>query len=92
MMSPYQRAKIVVKWLLDSNSEKLGSRQCDNYFENVDGEKVVKSILKILNAEYNINSFEQLPLLSQRYACRSWWIDDIYKEPNREFAFGIALF
>lgn len=76
MMSPYQRAKIVVRWMLEYNDDRLISRQCDNYFENGDGEKVVVQILKILSGKYGINSFEQLPVLSQRYACRNWWTDD----------------
>lgn len=90
-MSPYRRAKILVKWLLDCNSEKLGSRQCDNYFENGDGEKVVRELIKLL-AEQGINSFEELPYTAQRFACRNWWTDNIYKLPAPETVYGIALF
>lgn len=89
-MSPQRRAKVITHWLMESNSEKLGSRQCDNYLENFDGEKVVREIVRQLKAK-GISHFEELPANSQRYACRNWWDDKYYNIPE-DNAFGIPLF
>lgn len=90
-MTPKQRAQIVANWLINENADKLGSRQCDYYFEQFDGEKVVREIITILAAK-GIHSFEQLPKRSQRYAGRDWWTNPEYKAPDPETVLGLSLF
>lgn len=82
MLSIKRRANIIANWLLEGKSEKLGSRQCDNYFEEGDGLFVVRELLQVLAAA-GVESFIQLPLTSQRYACRDWWTKEEYQpEPQ----------
>ena len=82
MLSIKRRANIIANWLLEGKSEKLGSRQCDNYFEEGDGLFVVRELLQVLGAA-GVMTFTQLPLSSQRYACREWWTSEQYQvEPQ----------
>lgn len=91
MLSPKRRAQIVFNWFMTNNTEKLESRQHDNYFENGDGEKVVRELLKIF-AEKGFTSYELLPERFKRYIPAKWWTAECYQEPDPETVFGIPLF
>lgn len=91
MFTTSHRAKLITNWLLTSNLKKLSSRECDNYLESRDGQELVKEIIENLSLNH-VNSFIQLPIASQHYACKSWWTNTDYSKPNPETTLGIALF
>ncbi len=76
-----RRAQKVARWLITGNADKLSSRAYDNCFEMGDGLQMVKALLKEL-ASQGVTAYEQLPYDGRWYACRDWWTDPKYREPE----------